>query len=696
MRTRAAIRGGRPPGAVLARAAVPAAFAALALVVLGLGGAVGAAEPAATGAPRALIAFIPADPAPGTPLLEELARRPELAIGLTSPSVGGYSKRQAMLDASQGARIASRAYPDELERLDLVREARGGSIRGWQAARVRAADASGDVVPGLLATSIERAGGRVSYAGVVGLEQLEAVVAADSAGRVERLSLGTAGTVAERALRLWRDSDLLVVRLPEGPTGLAVLDRLIAARTDADLVYALRAPPRGLRMLATGVAGPGFEGTLRSETTRRDGLVATSDIAPTVLEHLDVPVPAEVDGQAIEAVPNGSVADVRELSARMNVIVPRREAALTWVFLAWLALLVALILARRRDGALAALRVAFLAALWLPALALVTAATAPTREVEIAVLALGGLGLGAVTDRLAPWPTGPVVPAAAVMLGHAIDLVAGSPLIARSLAGPNPLGGARFYGIGNELETILSVTVLFGTAAGLAGAGSASRRAPQVFAAVCVVSAILIGAGRLGAAVGGVITLGAGGAAAVLASLPGRLSGRRVAIAAGAPVAALAVLVAIDLATGGGAHLTRSVLDAGSPGELLDIAKRRSELSLAGLGRGTTPVSVAACVVLLVLGVARRRAVLAPLDRLPALQARAFRAGLAGALVATLVGALANDSGPVIFLIGSGSLILAAGYVNGRPRPAASGREAAGEHAGRTLEGASSTIPRCA
>jgi hypothetical protein len=655
-----------------------------------------AAGPFAERSPRALIAFLPAEPAPGLPLLDELAERPELALGLTSPSIGGYSKRQAMLDMSQGARIASRAYPDELQRLDLVPEGRGGRIEGWDAARSRARDAAGDVDPGLLATQVERAGGRVAYAGTVGLEHLEAVVAADSAGRVERLSLGTSGTLAERALRLWGDSDLLVARLPKEEAGLAALDRLLAARREADLVYVVRAPPRALRMLATGVAGTGFQGTLRSDTTRRDGLVATSDVAPTVLEHLDLPVPGGVDGQAIEAVPGGSAAEVRELSARLNVVVPRREAALTWALVAWLALLVALLVARRRDGVMAALRIAFLAGLWLPALALLTAATGPTREVELAVLALGGLALGAGTDRLAPWPAGPVVPAAAVLLSHAIDLATGSSLIARSLAGPNPLGGARFYGIGNELETILSVTVLFGAAAGLAGAPAAARRAPQVFAVVCVVSAVLIGAGRLGAAVGGVITLGAGGAAAVLASLPGPLSGRRIALAIGAPVAALGALVAIDLASGGGAHLTRSVLDADDPGELLDIARRRLELSFAGLGRGTTPVSVAACALLLVAGVARRKALFAPLDALPAPQGRAFRAGLAGALVATLVGALANDSGPVIFLIGSGSLILAAGYVTGRPRVHATGPEVAREAANRTLESPSSTMPRCA
>ena len=46
-----------------------------------------------------------------------------------------------------------------------------------------------------------------------------------------------------------------------------------------------------------------------------------------------------------------------------------------------------------------------------------------------------------------------------------LDLARGSQWIGASLAGPNPKGGARFFGIGNELEIILSLEVLFGLGA---------------------------------------------------------------------------------------------------------------------------------------------------------------------------------------------------------------------------------------
>ena len=186
---------------------------------------------------------------------------------------------------------------------------------------------------------------------------------------------------------------------------------------------------------------------------------------------------------------------------------------------------------------------------------------------------------------------------------------------------------------------------------------------PVGFAVVCTVAALFIGAGRLGADVGGVITLGAGAAAAVLASLPGGITRRAVAIALLVPLLAVGVLAVVDLVTGGDAHLTRSVLAADSPDELVEIVERRFDISWESLKRGTTPLSVGLFALVLGYGIARRRELFRPLGG-----DRAFAAGMWGTLAATVVGALANDSGPTIFLIGATALVLAAAYVTGKRR----------------------------
>jgi hypothetical protein len=644
------------------------------LVVIACCAVVALAIPAAAEA-RALIAYLPVEASDperadrpvaegGTALTFDLAAR-GLSYGLMSPTLGGYARRQMLLDVGQGSRISTRAYDDPVPPLTLRQTRERARIVWWRAARQRAADAPGEAVPGLLASAVAAAGGRVAYAGVAGQEQLEAITAADRAGRVAQVRLLTLGRFAEQAVALWRRADLLVAQLPPNRRGLAALDALLAARADGDLVVVMRAPPGGrLRLLPAGAAGPGFGGgRLTSPTTRLAGVVAATDVAPTVLRHLGLARPPEVEGRAMEDEPGGSPEELRALAARLDVVVPRRGPVLEWAAVALLALAAVLVAVRRRAGLRLFLRLALLAALWLPGVALLTAALRPGEAAEVAILLGGALALAIATDRLLPWPRGPALPALVVLAAHTADLAAGSALVDASLAGPNPKGGARFYGIGNELETLLSITVLLG--AGAWAAASPGAAAARVIGTACVAAGVALGAGRLGADVGGVITLGAGGAAAVVAALAlagGGLSRRAVAIAVLAPLLALGALVAIDLATGGSAHLTRSVIEADDPGDLVDIAERRLRISFGGVASGGVPLSLALAVGVVVATAIWRRRLLRPLAGAPALQA-----GLVGAWFATVVGALANDSGPLILLIGATLLALGVGYAHGAP-----------------------------
>src|SRR4051794_16081563 len=259
------------------RAALAAALVALLALAF--------ASPAAARG-RMLIAFLPQKPEPKMPLLFDLAER-DFAYGVTSPTLGGYTKRQMLLDMSQGTRIANNAYPRSLGRLDLVLLDGGGRLSGWTYNARRAKDAPGDVVPGLLAQTLENAGLHVGYVGVVGFEQTEATVAANRIGRVPEISLGTMGTFAHRALALWARTNVLVARFPPDDAGLAALDKVVAGSRPDDLIYAVRAPPAGRqRLLPTGMLGPGFRrNVLTSASTRRIGLITATDVPATVLDH---------------------------------------------------------------------------------------------------------------------------------------------------------------------------------------------------------------------------------------------------------------------------------------------------------------------------------------------------------------------------------------------------------------------------
>lgn len=616
-----------------------------------------AEETLPAGAPRVVLAFLPLPdevpkdvpaepPLVFRPILERLDARSSLAIALSSAAQGQYDQAQALLDIGQGTRVSLSTYrPKRPPDLALVRDGqRGGVLRGWLEQVARADRVPARLRPGLLGSLVP---GGAAYAGVRGRSQREAIVAANGSGRIGEVSIGRAGDVASRARDLLRRHRLVVAGLPLGARGDRALDRLIADRAPGDLLIVMQTPPdqSGAQLLPVGVGGlRGRAGALTSSTTHLRGIVAGIDVLPTVLEHLGVAVPSDVKGQPMRVEGQRDAAGLESLADRLRVVLPRRLPALWTLLGAWVVVLLAAALVADRRGMRWAMRIGSLAVLWTPAALLATAALAPARSVELGLLSLIAMALGVLTDRLIGWPRGAAVPAFVGLAVYAVDLAMGSPLIIRSLLGPNPLYGSRFYGLGNELEASLTALLVIGLGAALYGRGR-SRRAAAAFALGGAALGLVMGAGRLGADVGGIFTVAGGAATAALLMLPGGVTRRALALAIVAPVVGLAALAAIDLATGGDAHFTRTILHADGSGALADVVQRRFELAWRALTRGFMPFAALVALLAIALGIKRRAFVLAPVDADPAL-----RAALGGAVGAGIVGALTNDSGPVLLL----------------------------------------------
>jgi hypothetical protein len=137
----------------------------------------------------------------------------------------------------------------------------------------------------------------------------------------------------------------------------------------------------------------------------------------------------------------------------------------------------------------------------------------------------------------------------------------------------------------------------------------------------------------------------------------GRGRRRLLLLALAAPVAAVGLIALIDLVSGAEAHLTRSVLDAGGFDDLAQVAQRRLQLSAHSFARPIVFVFLPLLAATVVLALVWRDRIAAWLAGLPAM-----RAGLAGALAATVVGTLANDSGALLLEIGTAYLLAFAGY----------------------------------
>lgn len=388
-------------------------------------------------------------------------------------------------------------------------------------------------------------------------------------------------------------------------------------------------------------------------------------------------------GLGFEGVPERVVVGAPE---RLFEVADRRGPVVGVTLLVWLgALAVAMLVggARPRRGAA---RLFALALAYLPLLLLAGAALEPGVGAERALVMIGGPALGALTlATVGAWGTrgdsrdelrlgyrALAVACAASVLASAADVVAGSSLTQLSLAGPNPAAGHRFYGVGNELEAIMLVLIPVGTGAALAGfAGSRPAPAAQptfsppgrgqsrmrgalAFLATAVLFSFVFAYGRFGADVGAAIAPPIGGAvaAALLLERP-----RWAWLALLLPLPALALLIAVDLATGSEAHLTGTVLATGGGGDALGVVGHRLREAGESFGRPLLlpglPVLVVAAIVVW-RGRARIAAWLAPIPPV--------RAALLGALAAVLAGTVGNDSGALLLEIGSAYLLATLGF----------------------------------
>ncbi len=355
---------------------------------------------------------------------------------------------------------------------------------------------------------------------------------------------------------------------------------------------------------------------------------------------------------------------------RLRSIPDRRLPALLVLLGAW----ALLVLACARAGERArgwALRVGASAILWAPAASLITAALMPGAAGEYAILTLSCFALAAAGERLLPWPRAPIAPAVVAVLAITLDSLSGTQLLMRSLLGPDPLGGARFYGIGNELKPALAVLALGAVAAALYPC-ERGRRAVSAMAGTGALLAVVEGAGRIGAGVGGVVLVSTSFAVASVMLAPSAGWRRRGAIVLLSPFVGLAALAAIDLATAHGVgHFTGTVLHARSPGELREVLIRRYTAAWDALKTPLTALATVLAAALTAAWLQRADRLLEPVDGDPA-----WRAALAGGVTAGVVGTLVEDSGPLLLLVATFTLGCLLAYLQGAPPPAPSGRSA--------------------
>jgi cytochrome c551/c552 len=317
-------------------------------------------------------------------------------------------------------------------------------------------------------------------------------------------------------------------------------------------VLYVQLPPPGqhhnTKRYRVAFVGGNYHGILTSGSTRIRGLVSVADIAPSLVDLRAGRTPA-IRSQS----DSDPADDLRELDTRLSRVHNDRG----WVYVVVILMLAALVLIRPPAAVLfgAAAVTASLLLSWAGATRFWV--VIPAMAALSAVLAT----VGSLRRRWLP----PLV--AAFIFAFLIVLAADPELNSLAVLGARPDGGGRFYGIGNQVETLLLPPVVAAAAVG-------GMRWLLPLGALALVT---VGWSKAGADGGGLLVF-----ATALAVLAVRLRGlaltpRRLALIGAGVIALGLALVGVDAALGGSSHVTHAV--GTGPGSLLGDLGHRLHLS---------------------------------------------------------------------------------------------------------------------
>lgn len=424
------------------------------------------------------------------------------------------------------------------------------------------------------------------------------------------------------------------------------------------IVFSPTPPGKAWHLEPVVVAGPGVaHGRLTSPSTRRVGLVALTDVAPTVLAALGRSVPDGMIGRAMRVHPEShtSFASSRQLdrdgARRAAIYLP-----ITLAFIVVQALLYAAILAAFWRGggvgrAALPVRVAMFAIAAFPLSTFLLRAVphwaALGKLGAVAVLLVIDALLVALATRTARAP----LRALAVLFGATawlvmIDVATGARLQVNSIMGYAPTTAARFFGMGNPAFAVVASTSVLAGGLYLAHV----PRRPEALVAVgafYLVVALAIGAPSLGDNFGGLLTVAPVYGFTVLVLTGRRVHWRTLALGAGLIAALVAVAVGADLIRPPEArtHLGRFAAGIGHHGwapAMTTIARKEAtNLRILTATVWSWLIVVIAMFMLGLLGLQRRWTELLP-------PGSPHRTVVISALAAGILGFALNDSGSVI------------------------------------------------
>lgn len=326
-------------------------------------------------------------------------------------------------------------------------------------------------------------------------------------------------------------------------------------------------------------------GILTSGTTRRTGIIANIDVAPTVLQAFGVTVPRLMVGRPV-TVSNGLTDKLwPTLEQVLTVYRLRPFVIYTYAFYQVAMLLIALwLLLNKQWRRTEALQIALLCIVLTPVLFLVLA-TVPVKSSLLFSALLMGLAFtsAALLKRL---PTVPLFFVLGIVgfMPVLVDGLCGGSLIQQSFLGYDPIIGARYYGIGNEYMGVVLGSVILMVAALLEWKRPANRWHRLIVAALFTFLVFYFSAPFLGTNAGGALAATIGFGVAYARFYYGKWQARfwLSLVGLGVVGALCLLLMNVTVAAGPPSHVGRafSYLLSGDFAEIVDIASRKLMLNI--------------------------------------------------------------------------------------------------------------------
>jgi hypothetical protein len=496
----------------------------------------------------------------------------------TNPSLPNFSR--LLNEASVGLLSTRTAHestdPTVMRQNAAVTFGAGAQAGADQGRPIKVAGAT----PGLLGDALARGGYVGGYVVPVRANQDAALALARSDGTPPVFLLQGAPGLISRAQE---SVSAFLVDADRQPLVSAdeVLGRILKELSAHDLLVVVSGDPpvtrqkKGVRLSAVAILGPGFgPGLLTSGTTRRDGLITLTDLAPTIVDTLGLPPLKGVTGRAATVVPRAHAATYLLHLDRDIVRAALDRYPLTRWMLIIAMVLVALALAvtvfagpapstrsRIPRGARDWLATLLLAAAATPLSLYVNGAFHPSSLSVAAIEASAvALGLALIARASAGLIGGIVVVLGLTAIVPLIDLLVGTPLGVRSPLAFQVAGGGRFYGIDGGMLGVVVGAEIF-AAALLIERARDPRRAGQLVALMFAASVWVLGAPSYGSKFGAALTaVPAFGVLAVLIAGK-RLTRASVALIAVTTLAVTGLLIGVDALRTSGAqsHVARAV-----------------------------------------------------------------------------------------------------------------------------------------